>query len=126
SWFVGFPFWKDRQVRTEVRMPWRTLAIGLVAGACAHVEAPPGGPEDITPPGVPAITPAPDSIVPAFDAPVVISFDERISEVGIEDAVIVSPRTSPVAVNHGRREIRVSLREGWAPDMIYHVSVRPD
>lgn len=102
------------------------LTAVLGAAACAHVEAPPGGPEDNEPPEVISIRPTPDSIVPGYTGPVVVSFNERISETGIEDAVIVSPRTSPVAVDHGRREIRVSLREGWAPDVIYHVSIRPD
>ena len=102
-------------------------ALGLAAlgPACAHIEAPPGGPEDRIPPSVVATIPAADTIVPGFEGPVVFNFDERISERDVEDAVIVSPRTSPVEVSHGRSQIRVSLRNGWRPDVIYHVTLRP-
>lgn len=51
------------------------------------------------------------------------SFDERISEQGVEDAVSVSPRTSPVAVDRSRTGIRVSLRRGWEAGRIYQVRV---
>jgi hypothetical protein len=100
-----------------------TLAVGA---ACAHVEPPPGGPEDRIPPVVLTTRPADEAVVPRHDGPVVFVFDERISEQGVEDAVMVSPRTSPVEVRHGRDEIRVSLRQGWLPNTIYHVNVRPD
>jgi hypothetical protein len=101
-------------------------AIAAMLGSCAHVEVPPGGPEDNDPPGILSTRPAGEEIVPGYSGPVVFLFDERISERGVEDAVLVSPRTSPVEVRHGREEIRVSLRRGWEPGQIYHVTLRPD
>ncbi len=106
---------------------WATaLAVtGLVLGACAHIEAPTGGAEDILPPGIIATRPESDVVVPDFDGAVVFVFDERISERGVEEAVSVSPRTSPVEVRQGRDEIRVSLRRGWEPGQIYQVTIQP-
>jgi hypothetical protein len=101
-------------------------ALLLAVGACAHVQAPPGGPEDLTPPAVLTTRPAPQAVVPRYDGPVVFVFDERISERGVQEAVMVSPRTSPVDVRPGRDEIRVSLRRGWEPGLIYHVTLRPE
>ena len=60
------------------------------------------------------------------EEPVVFVFDERISEQGVEDAVMVSPRTSPVQVDHSRNRIRVSLRGGWEAGQIYQIEVRPE
>jgi hypothetical protein len=95
----------------------------VVAAGCAHVEPPPGGPDDTTPPSLLTSRPEAEAIVPTYDGPAVLVFDERISEQRLEDAVNVSPRTSPVIVSHGRDEIRVSLRQGWVPGVIYHVGV---
>jgi hypothetical protein len=94
--------------------------------ACAHVEPPPGGPEDRTPPVVASSEPESLSVVPGWTRPVVLRFSERISEQGAEEAVSVSPRTSPVQIDRGRDGIRVSLRGGWRPETIYHVTVSPE
>lgn len=105
------------------------LAAAVLLGvlpACARVVPPPGGPEDREPPVVIETIPDSASIVPGFRDNVLFRFSERISEVGVEDAVIVSPRTSPVQIDRGRSEIRISLREGWQPDVIYQVTLRPD
>jgi hypothetical protein len=104
-----------------------TICFGAFAlVACAHVEPPRGGPPDEDPPEILITRPDPGAVVPRYDGPVLFQFDERISERGVEDAVMVSPRTSPVEVRHGRQEVRVSLRRGWQPNTIYHVTLRPE
>jgi hypothetical protein len=72
-----------------------------------------------------AVRPDSFAIVPEWDDPVVIEFSERISERQVEEAVMVSPRTSPVAVDRSSRGVRISLRRGWQPGQIYHVTLRP-
>ncbi len=99
-------------------------AAGLFLAACAHMESPPGGAPDIEPPGILTTRPESEAVVPDFNGAVVFAFDERISERGVEQAVMVSPRTSPVEVRHGRDEIRVSLRRGWEPGHIYQVTLQ--
>lgn len=107
---------------------WRVtplLVLGLAFLACARVEPPPGGPPDNSPPGVAATLPESLTVAPGWTDPVLVTFDERISERGAVDAVAVSPRTSPVDVERGRSGLRVSLRDGWVPNTIYHVTVGP-
>ena len=87
------------------------------------MEPPPGGPEDRIPPGVLSTTPESQAVVSSYDGPVVIQFDERISERDVQDAVIVSPRTSPVEISAGRSAIRVDLRNGWESDVIYQITI---
>ena len=107
---------------------WRwsvVIVMGTANPACARVEPPPGGPPDDSPPGVLATLPESLTVAPDWTDPVVINFDERISERGAVEAVAVSPRTSPVNVERGRSGVRVSLRDGWVPGTIYHVTVGP-
>jgi hypothetical protein len=102
------------------------LLVLLIAAACAHVEPPTGGPEDLEPPRLLVTRPDSLAVVADLAAPVVLVFDERVSERGVEQAVLVSPRTSMVRVDHRRDELRVSLRGGWLPNTIYHVTVLPE
>jgi hypothetical protein len=99
------------------------LALGW---GCAHVEPPSGGPQDTQAPQLLVTRPDSLSIQPGLRTPVVLVFDERISERGVESAVMVSPRTSMVIVDHRRDEVRVSLRGGWLPGIVYHVTVLPE
>jgi hypothetical protein len=107
------------------RIPLGLVAGALLIAACAHVEPPPGGEEDRTPPVLVAVTPDSLAVVAAFRDPVVFSFDERIAEQGVQDVAIVSPRTSEVQVSRRGGDLRVSLREGWHAGQIYHVTLRP-
>jgi hypothetical protein len=63
------------------------------------------------------------ALVPSWNGAVSFVFSERLSEQRVEESVTVSPRTSSVEVSHHGDEIRVDLRRGWQPGMIYHVVV---
>ncbi|CAN5826268.1 hypothetical protein BH23GEM8_BH23GEM8_06890 [soil metagenome] len=102
------------------------LFLITLGGGCAHVEPPSGGPEDSIAPQLLVTRPDSLSIQAALTTPVVLVFDERISERGVEAAVMVSPRTSMVRVDHRRDELRVSLRGGWQPGIVYHITVLPE
>jgi hypothetical protein len=65
------------------------------------------------------------AVVPQLREPVVFVFERRLSERGLDDAVLVSPRTSAVVVGHRGRELRVGLRSGWQPGQIYQITVLP-
>ncbi|HEX7049789.1 MAG TPA: Ig-like domain-containing protein [Longimicrobiales bacterium] len=107
---------------------FRALPFGM-AGAvlfgCAKPYSPPGGEPDTAPPRVIATTPERMAVVPGFDGPVVFRFDERISERGIEQAVLVSPETGAVELDKGRSDLSVSIEGGWKPDQIYRIVIRP-
>lgn len=105
---------------------WVSAGVLLVMAGCAHVEAPSGGPPDETAPQLLTSRPDARAVAPGWDGPVVLVFDERISERGIDQAVEVSPRTSAVVVGHASDELRVRLREGWRPNTIYQITVLPE
>lgn len=98
------------------------LVCALLA-ACAHIEAPTGGPEDKQGPQL--LTTRPDTFarVTSLNTPAIFVFDEGLSEQRIEEAVSVSPRTSAVAVDQRGDELRVSLRRGWERNRIYQIVV---
>jgi hypothetical protein len=104
-------------------------AVGLLL-ACAQPRQPTGGPPVVDPPRVVAVSPAPYSVLTDLGRPVVIRFDDRLSERlegvrSLEEAVLVSPETGEVRVRRGRRELRVSVAGGWQPGLVYRVVVLP-
>src|SRR5690625_270722 len=99
-------------------------SILLITG-CARVTAPTGGEPDREPPIVVGLEPEQFAVVPGWDRPVVIHFDERISEQEVEGSVLVSPETGAVRVKKGRRDLRVTIEGGWKPGQIYRVVVLP-
>lgn len=112
----------------------RALAGGALLLApllgCAREGAPPGGPPDHVPPVVVSTSPDTFATVEAFDHPVVIRFSERISErptrgSSLDEAVVVSPTTSALEVNHGRSSLEISLANGFEAGHVYRVRVLP-
>lgn len=114
-------------------MRYRVVGPLLVAAAavgCAQPSTPPGGEIDRVPPRVVEVVPAAFDTLRELRDPVVIRFNERISErlqdvANWEEAVLVSPATSPVEVDAGRRRLEISLVRGWEPDRVYRIRVRP-
>jgi hypothetical protein len=103
--------------------------VGLLL-ACAQPRQPTGGPPVVDPPRVVAVSPEPYSVMTDLSRPVVIRFDDRLSERlegvrTLEEAVLVSPETGEVQVRRGRRELRVSVAGGWQPGLVYRVVVLP-
>lgn len=101
-------------------------ALALAWGAaCAHVEGPPGGPEDREPPRLVSTRPDTFAQMRSYLGAVIFEFDEGLSEKGIDTVVTVSPRTSSVAVDKSGRTVRVSLRRGWENNRVYQVTLHP-
>ncbi|HEX6037207.1 Ig-like domain-containing protein, partial [Longimicrobium sp.] len=97
----------------------------LLAGACAHIEAPTGGPTDSIAPRLVATRPDTNAVLQGWTGPAVFVFSEGLSEQGVEEAVTLSPRRGPTAVDKEGDEIRVQPRRGWQPGTIYQVEVAP-
>ncbi len=105
------------------------FAASIVAGACANVTVPPGGPEDKDPPVVLKTTPTSGSIGVKPKA-VVIQFDEVIAEAprGAQDLsslVFISPKAGLPDVEWGRTRISIRPRKGWKPNTVYSITVTP-
>lgn len=104
----------------------RAFCIVLLAmSACAHIEAPPGGPQDSIPPALLLTRPDTLAVVTDFTGPATLVFEDRLSERGVEESVLISPLTSAPDVDHRGNEIRVRLRRGWEPGRIYQITVLP-
>jgi hypothetical protein len=97
----------------------------MLVVACAHVEAPPGGEPDTEPPRLETTRPDTFARMRSWLGPVVFSFDEGLSEKGIDTVVTVSPRTSAIAVDKRGSEVRVELRRGWEANRVYQVTLHP-
>jgi hypothetical protein len=120
------------------------LALGVGAGAgagllaltaCAKMEPPPGAPPDPVPPQVVAIRPESLLVAPDFDDNAEFVFDEVISEGSspnqglgtgdLERLILLSPSDEVPKVSWKRNRITVKPREGWQPNRIYRIELRP-
>ncbi len=117
-------------------MPRATAALSLATGlgvvavaGCARPEAPPGGPEDRFPPYVVETRPDTFAQVEPGETEFHFRFSERIrerpSQGRLDDAVIVSPASGNVRVEHGRDGIAVKVQRALLPGRVYRVTVLP-
>lgn len=100
-----------------------------IAGACANVTEPPGGPPDVNAPVVLKVTPDSTAIV-AKPKSVVVQFDEVISETprGVQDLaslVFISPKSGNPEVDWNRTSISIRPSRGWRPNTVYSVMIKP-
>jgi hypothetical protein len=102
-----------------------TGAAMLMAAACAHIEAPTGGPVDSIAPVLVTTRPDTNAVIPGWTGPAIFVYDDGLSEDGVDEAVTLSPRRGPVAVDKEGDEIRVQPRRGWQAGTIYQVEVAP-
>jgi hypothetical protein len=104
------------------------VVVGLEA-ACARPGNPRGGVPDRRPPAVIETDPAPAAVIADPDVVVRFQFDERVSERPargtLEDAVLVSPETGPIRVDHGSDWISVRVEGGLVPGSVYRVTILP-
>lgn len=112
----------------------RAVAGALLATAaalgCAQPGSPPGGEVDRAAPRVVEVRPEPLGTLTDLDEPVLIRFNERISErlqgvARFSDAVLISPATGAPRVHRGRSALEIIPEGGWAPDRVYRVVVLP-
>jgi hypothetical protein len=97
--------------------------------ACANAAAPPGGPPDLAPPVVVSVTPA-SGQTDIQPREVVLQFNEVISETprGAQDLgalVFISPKSGVPRVSWNRTRLNIRPREGFKPNVVYSVEIRP-
>jgi len=113
--------------------PWRlfvtavALSVAAVAASCASVGAPPGGPEDATPPQVTRILPKSMTIDPKVKE-LEIVFDEVISETprssqNLAQLVFISPRVKDTQVGWHRNRLTIKPKGGWKPNTTYSIQI---
>lgn len=113
----------------RVRGGFGVLLVVAVIGACAQSTQPPGGPVPETAPRVLATTPDTFEVRGAFEGPVRIRFERRLSERPVSgtlrDAVVVSPRTGDVEVSHEGDAIEIRMAGGFPGGTVYQVTLLP-
>lgn len=101
------------------------LLISAGIQACAHVEAPRGGPPDTIPPFVVSVEPDTFAVVPGFEDDVRFVFNESISERAIQGTVIIFPFEARPRLKKGKDNLRVRPLAGWVEGRIYHINIEP-
>jgi hypothetical protein len=107
------------------------IAPALLAGAlaCASASPPPGGPEDLAPPRLVAVTPD-SNAVNVRERNVVFQFDETINDRGsgaqeLDNYFLVSPSDGNPRVSWHRSRIEVRPRNGFRENTAYSVTLLP-
>ncbi len=70
---------------------WAPVLAAIVLAGCARPLPPPGGPPDTTPPRVTAVSPESLAVDVPVDAPLVITFSEKVDNTSFERALWVTP-----------------------------------
>jgi hypothetical protein len=98
-------------------------AAGLAAG-CAVQEAPQGGPEDKTPPGVVSTVPAPDSAGVSRDVSPVITFSEKVDPGSFRSRVVLFPPVAFEKLGVKGDRLEITFKEEL-PDTTLCLLLRP-
>ena len=99
------------------------LGAALFAGGCAKRGAPPGGPEDRTPPAIQAISPASGSVGVNVGSDIRIAFSEPMKRRTVETAVVVSPPCRWLKRHWDEETYILVPADGLRADATYLVSV---
>jgi hypothetical protein len=95
------------------------LVVGLLGSSCAISEAPPGGPEDKTPPVVSGTEPANASTGVRADTKVAITFSEKMTAARFERAFDISPRATIAKAHWKKDTVVLEFEEALHPDTTY-------
>ena len=107
------------------------LCVGASLAACASSSDPPGGPPDLNPPQVAAVSPDSGAVLSELPERVDIVFDEVVNEriaaqrSEVAYAVILSPDTTVPRVGWHRNRLTVRPRDGFKPGRVYRVELLP-
>lgn len=102
--------------------------LAALAGGCATIQEPPGGPPDFDAPFILSVTPDSGSVVEDFGDAVEVQFNEVIDErsgSGLESLVRLSPRHEELRVSWKRSRIAVEPRGGWRDSIVYQLTLLP-
>ena len=100
------------------------LLVCLLAGACAVVEAPPGGPPDLTAPRLAAVTPDSGAVALGEVRTLRLTFTEKMTRQPAEGWLHFYPAQRIRSTNwHGAREAEVELFEPLPADTVVVVEI---
>ncbi len=98
----------------------------LLIAACAKIQPPPGGPEDLTSPHVVSVTPEPGTVNVPRDTEIQVEFSEPILRQRVEDAIYVSPRPAgEMSIGGGGRWLHWRWDDSLAANTTYLLTLAP-
>lgn len=99
--------------------------VGLLGASCAISEAPPGGPEDKSPPAVSGTQPASRATGVPADTKVSITFSEKMAAARFERAFEISPRATISKARWKGDTVVLEFEEPLRPDTTYVFRLKP-
>lgn len=117
-WCRIFPF-RGIARRSPTSLLPLILPVACVVFGCAKIQAPPGGPEDRTPPEIVGTEPATGAVNVDRAAPVRIEFSEPIIKDKLDEVIYISPRP-PTAPEFGGGKKTLEIR--WPDSLAANVT----
>ncbi len=99
------------------------LIIAIILGGCAKQVAPPGGPEDKSPPKILNVVPADNSTNVPTDTKISIEFDEPIK--ADENAITIFPEPSGISQKIHRKSIEIQFAQPLDENTTYSILITP-
>jgi uncharacterized protein (DUF2141 family) len=118
---------KPKQLN-NLRLPIYILSVlisGFLFAACASQLPPSGGDDDIIPPEVIRISPAPNTVNFSGNT-ISIEFDEHVDRRSFEESLFISPRPREVRVNYGGNDVEIEFPGGLEANRTYTFTVGRD
>jgi hypothetical protein len=107
---------------TSVVLP---AALGMMMAACAGQIEPPGGPPDITPPGVVRTEPDTNAVNVRPDR-IVLEFSEYVDRRTVEEAIFISPYVGELSFDWSGTEVEIRFPEPLRDNITYVLTVGTD
>ncbi|MEJ2721991.1 MAG: Ig-like domain-containing protein [bacterium] len=106
------------------RGPLWILAVLITAASCAISEAPPGGPEDKTPPKVTETFPANGAVGVPIDSEIGVEFSEGMKRARLERLVSLSPPEIIAKAKWKKDTVWLSFEQPLHPDTTYILELK--
>lgn len=113
---------RPRLARAPLPRRVASLALLLIAAACAKEEAPPGALPDSRPPDIRETDPADGAVVPDFDGELRLRFDEPFRVPGDFTREVFGSPADRYRVAVSFSEIRVRPEGGWRSGVVYTIT----
>lgn len=102
-----------------------TFVSAFILGGCASQLPPSGGDDDLTPPEITRISPAPNTVNFAGNT-IQIEFDEHVDRRSFEESLFISPRPREVRINYGGSDVEIEFPGGLERNRTYTFTIGRD
>lgn len=104
---------------------WFVLLPGFLMLSCAGQAPPSGGPEDMEPPQIISVYPAPYTTF-YNDSKIVLEFDEYVDRSSVNQSIFISPYLGTLEFDWSGKEVEIRFKEKLKDSTTYVVNVGTD